>query len=296
MEELEALLRRGELLQATREAERLLLQGDLGPSCRGRLYRLLGRVRAEQGDLYASVKLYELAWPLLLSTKDWDYLGMVRAELGIAWVEIGEISGAVECFQAYLLDLRLYDRAKVHRGFVHYNLALALSRQRRFNEAIAQYQEALEWFAERGFTEHTAGTHQNLAWLLCKTGDHDRAAVELDLAETFSHRMPPGFRTQQLLGRAYLLMELRRIGSALALVEEVLHPKHQHSTTRQRGYAAWIAGSIAVRCGQKALATYYADLCADHAADAKDVDVMGRANALRRMMVEKFGSLQEEVG
>jgi tetratricopeptide (TPR) repeat protein len=296
MEELETLLSRGELLQATRAAERQLLEQELTSSQRGRLYRLLGRLRAEYGELYGAVKFYELAWPLLMSAKDWDYLGMVRAELGIAWVEIGEIAGAVECFQAYLLDLKYYDRAKAHRGFVHYNMALAFCRQRRFNEAIAQYQEALEWFAERGFTDLTADTHQNLAWLLCHTGDLIRAAGELELAETFSRRMPPTFTTQQLLGRAHLLMLQRKIGTALTLVEEILNPRRRHSTPRQRGYAAWIAGSIAIMCGQKALASYYADLSADHSVEAKDVDVMSKANSLRRLMVEKFGSLGEEVG
>jgi tetratricopeptide (TPR) repeat protein len=295
IEQLEALVSRGELLQARREANRFLIEGNLLPANQGRLYRVLGRIHAEQGEVFAAAKMYELAWPLLLKSRDWDYLGMVCSELGIMWLTIGDLPAALSCFGAYLLDFEHYQRARSSRGFVHYNYGLALSRSRRPREAVAQYHEALEWFAEKGFTELFGETHQNLAWLYCDLDELQLAKRALIVADSFSDRLPPRFRTQQLVCRAYLLMKEKRIGSALALVEEVLNPKRQDSLAAHRGHAAWIAGTVAVKCGREDTARYFAELVANEVVEGNDLGVANRLSTLRKMIAERFGSMEEGV-
>lgn len=295
IERLEALVSRGELLQAHREAKRLLIEEHTNPASQGRLYRLLARIHAETGEIYAATKLYELAWPLLLKALDWDYLGMVRSELGITWLTIGDIPAAINCFAAYLLDFERYRRARSSRGFVHYNYGLALCRSRRPQEAAAQYHEALEWLAVHGFTELIGETHQNLAWLHCDLDELEQAERALDLADSLSDRLPPRFKTQQLVCQAYLLMKQKRIGSALNLVEEILNPGRPDTLPAHRGHAAWIAGTIAVQCGWEDSARFFADVIADEAVNGIDVGIANRLSTLRKLVADRFGMMEEGV-
>lgn len=293
---MEGHVRRGEFVQAIREAERLLMVPDLSPREMGRLFRLAGRARGESGETYASLKYFELAIPWALRAKDWDCLGMARAESGIAWLTAGDLAGALDALHAYLLDHHRYDKAKVYLGHVQYNLGLTYRRRRDYESAVRHYVAAVEWFTEKGYTLQAAETHQNLAWLYCLTGNIEEAERELELAESFSDVCRPDFKVEQLVCRALVLKSQGLIGDAMKMVEEVLQPGRPGASDSHRGYAAWITGTIALALRQFDKAIFFADLAINYAMQVRDTGVMSQAAALRSAALTQRGDQEQAAG
>lgn len=279
--QLEEHVRRGEFLLAVTEAERLRMLPDLSYREQGRLFRLYGRARGQSGDPFGALKALEMAIPHALKAKDWDCLGMARAELGVAWLHVGDTANALEYLQAYLLDLEKYDRAKGFYGDVHYNLGLTYRRRRDPERALYHYREAVEWLTFRGYVLQAGETHQNIAWLHCLEGDTEAAEAELALAETFADVCGPTFKVEQLVCRALLHWVRRDIKAALELSREILHPRRQVCTDLQKAHACWIAGTAAAAVWNLPDAQFFAEQAAKYAIKAKDTSAMNQACALK---------------
>jgi tetratricopeptide (TPR) repeat protein len=285
---LEGYVRRGELVQAFQEAQKLLVLPDFPSRQKGKLYRLAGRASGELFGPYAGIKLLELSVPWALRAKDWDTLGAVRADLGTFWLMIGDYSNAVEWLQSYLLDYQKYDKAGGLLGHAHYNLALAFRRQLKYAQATEHYRQALEWSTRKGFTMQAGVTHQNLAWLYCLLHEPDLATAELDVAETFSDVCGEGFKIEQMLCRAFVLRLTKEVKSAIKLVCEVLEPKRAHATSSHRANAAWIGGSVALDLREYDQAVYFADMSTKYALEANDTAAMSQASKLKAEAVRRL--------
>lgn len=278
---LEGYLRRCEFLQAIREAESLLLLPGLPQQDKRRTYRYLGRARGQAGDPYGARKLLEMSQVLALEARDWDCLGMARAELGITWLMTGDYASAIDSFRSYFLDFKRYQEARSAEGLVHYNLGLACRRRRDYPAAIEHYTRAVAWFTERGYTLHAGQTHQNLVWVYCLDGNYDEAERELTTADSFLEVCGPAFQAEQLVCRALYHHCIGQIGTSMLAVEEVLRPTRTGVTATHKGHSAWIAGCNALRARHYDMATYFADLATQYALEAKEPAIMSQASLLR---------------
>lgn len=280
MAAIESHLCRGEFLQAAREAERILLL-DLAQWERARVCRYLGRSRGQAGDPYGALKVLEMAHVLAQESRDWDCLGLARAELGITLLMTGDYANAIDSLQSYFLDFRRYNEARAVEGLVHYNLGLASRRRRDYPAAIDHYTRAVSWFTERGYTLHAGQTHQNLSWLYCLDGNYDEAERELITADSFLDVCGPAFQAEQLVCRALYHLCTGQLGTSMLMVEEVLRPTRTGVTPTHKGHAAWIAGCVALESRHHDMATYFADLATQFALEAKEPAIMSQASLLR---------------
>lgn len=281
LKDLEGALHRGEYLWAARLAERLLLEPSLSQRHKAKLYRMLGRARGQGGDPYGALQVLEVSRVLATETRDWDCLGFVRAELGIAWISVGDYGNAVDCFKAYYADFNRYGEARSAEGLVHYNVGLAHRRMRNYPIAIEHYTWAVSWFTERGYTLHAGQTHQNLTWVYCLDGNYDEAERELTTADSFLEVCGPAFQAEQLVCRALYHHCTGQVGTSMLMVEEVLRPTRTGVTATHKGHAAWIAGCNALRSRHYDMATYFADLATQYALEAKEPAIMSQASLLR---------------
>lgn len=289
-------MQRGEFVQAITEARRILMLPDLTPRHRAEIFRLSGRARGESGDQYGATGVLETAIGWAFKARDWDTAGMARAELGICWVEIGDIPAAIDSFQAYFLDMHRYQRAKAFEGFVHFNLALAYRRRKDHRMAIHHYQAALEWFSERGLTNYVGVVHQNVAWMYCMEGNAEAAHASLDLAGTFTGVCGPPFRVELLVGRAFAYKVQGQIGQAMALVQEVLQPGRPAVTDSHRASASWLAGTVGLAVHRLDDAWYFANSSIRYAMAANDCGIMSLASSLRAEVIRRRNILGEAAG
>lgn len=281
LDRLQGLVRRGEFIQAIREAEGLLLLTNLSTSAQARVLKYLGRCQAQLGDFYGAVRVLETAHVLARNSRDWDCLGLARAELGIIRLLIGDYSNAIDVLQTYFLDLEHYTEARAAEGLVQYNLGLAHRRRRDYRAAIERYTLAVSWFIERGYTLHAGQTHQNIAWVYCLDGNYDEAERELTTADSFLEVCGAAFQAEQLVCRALYYHCTGQIGTSMLMVEEVLRPTRTGVTATHKGHATWIAGCNALRARHYDMATYFADLATQYALEAKEPAIMSQASLLR---------------
>jgi tetratricopeptide (TPR) repeat protein len=286
-------VRRGEFVQAIQEAQRLLTLPDLTSGQRGSICRLLGRAKGESGDPFGGLKVLELSIPLAMKAKDWDCLGKARAELGISWLTIGDYSQAVECFQAYLLDLHRYDSAKSYLGPVHYNLGLAYRRRKDHLRALYHYHQAVEWFTERGYTLHAGKTHQNLAWLYCLEDDAQNAEIEVQVAESFAEVCGTEFKTEQLLCRSFIHILRKEVVPAVTLACEVLQPGRPGTTDTHRANANWLAGRCSLALYNFDSANAFAAFATEYALRANDTAAMSLASNLKAEVARRRKGFDE---
>lgn len=291
---LEEGLQRGDFDRVIRDAYRHLLTPGLQPRYQAVLHRLAGGARGRSGDPYGALKPLEMAISLALKSKDWDTLGLARADLGIAWLTAGDLPNAIDTLQSYFIDAHRYQGALKVLGHVHYNLALAYGRRRDFQAAVPHYQEAVHVFKDRNQPTLLCMAQQNLAWLFCMAGTPYSAEQELAKCESLSQECGQPYQSQQLVCRAFQLEQTQRVGDAMKLVEELLWQRAPEPA--HRGYASWIAGKVALRLRQYDHAGYYADLAIRWGLDAMDPGIMSLASNLKADIAQLTTQKTEAAG
>lgn len=293
LDTLERHLAKREWFQLIREAQNLVVQGDLTNDELGRLYRAWGRAKAGLSEPHAAVKLMELGLPWSLKAKDWDSCGFARADLGALNLSLGETQLGLNYLRSYLLDYHKYKEARGLFGKVHFNLAAGLEYVLNHEEAAQHYGKALDWFVEKGFAQEAGMVHQNLAWLLCTMRRPHEARPHLEAGDTYRDKLSSSFDAEQLVCWAYYYFCIGWVGDAIGLVQEILMTNRTGMASRHKGLAAWVGGQVSVLLGRREPAEMFESQVARWAGESQDPVVIRCLSQLREAMALRWNSSSE---
>lgn len=287
LQRLYELLDRGEWVQVKREAERLMLLQDLDYFTLGRIFRAGGRACLYLSEYPAAEKLLELGLPYAFRAQDWDCIGFIRHDLGVAYLFRGETAKAREQFEAFLLGLARYQDSRRLEGKAHYNLGLLYRERKDYPLAVAAYRQALNCFVQRGETRNTAVCHQNIAWLLLIQGKADDAKVHVDLAAGFQDGLPPDFLTEQLVLSAFYHQVIGEFKPAMEYLSPILESRVV-ATDQHGASAKWVQAQLFADQGERDDARGALREALDFALSAKAAHLVSHAD-LSDKFKQQFG-------
>lgn len=214
-------------------------------------------------------------------------LGQLRLTLGAVLREIGEYRGAIEAFEAFLVDLPQYPELEpVAAGHAYYNLGLAFRQAKEPDRAIASYERAAVECRRNDMPELLRTTLQNLAWASCMAGNAGRAAAALDEAEPLCRGGEAW--AHQKVGRAFLESVAGDPRQALDLCQQLLQDRTVSEEVRSQ--ACWVAGRVSLSGGQVEAAESLARQAQTWAAELRGDSrcLRDAAELLRQVMMIKL--------
>lgn len=283
MSKVEQFLAAGAFLQARREAERLLLGGELAPRDQGRAYRLACRACLSLQELFAAAKFGERAVERARGTHDQETLGKAHFDLGCAYTQIGDTHLAAEHLEAFLTLLPQLTGVERWEGLAYYNLSVVHRQRKQWSTAIQLLEQADWLFRKHAQLPEQAQVALDLAWCHLMLGDPAKAAPYLESVEVHLSHHPDDRLSADLICERALYFRLKGdLPAATELCRALFTPKRQGVGDHQLAEASWIMGENALDLGRRSEAAIFADLALNHAVKANWPSLMNLACDLRR--------------
>jgi tetratricopeptide (TPR) repeat protein len=280
---LHSLVATGQFLAAYRELERLLMDPDLDPLLKAKIYILGVRAAAGLREVYSAAKLAEKAVEAAELGDNWEDIGNARLYSALIYREVGDTAQALRFFHLFFQYLDRYPSLQAKTAHAYYNLALTHQQRREYPEALQAYQLASEDFARLGDKSGILAGLQNSAWVMLLQGRPTEAEAVIRQAESLCAALEiPEYQVTQLVVEALYQRLLDKPDRAMALCEEVFQSGRQGVMTRHLAEAAWIMANLTLEAGRVHEAGIFADWAVSHALDAKDPHLMNLASDVRR--------------
>lgn len=283
LEKLEALLKAGAFLQVRREADRLLLEGNLSVRDQGFVLRLACRACLYLADYYAAAKLGERAVERSREAEDTNTLGMAHFDLGVAYTHIGDTYGSEQHLESFLALYPQMTGVEAWEGKAHFNLAIVHRQRKQWHIAIETLKSAAAVFGRTGQKLERARCALDTAWCYMMLGASALAAPHLAQVEEYLHVNPDDTLSADLICEKALYYRLEGdIVSSSNLCQEIFVPGRQGVTSHHLGEAAWVMGENALDLGRMEEANIFVNMALDHAARDNWPSLMNLACDLRR--------------
>ncbi|MFZ5823529.1 MAG: tetratricopeptide repeat protein [Bacillota bacterium] len=280
---LEQLLGAGAYLQVRREADRLLLEGNLSVREEGSVYRMACRACLSLSEYYAAAKLGERAVERAKEAGDELTLGKAHFDLGSAYLYIGDAYGAEQNLESFLALLPSLTGLERWEGMAHYNMSHVHRQRKQWAKAVVALQQAAELFERRDQKFERAQVALDLAWCHLMLGETALAAPHLTRLEEHLRTHHDDALSADLICEKALYYRLEGdISTSTRLCQEIFMPGRQGVTPKHLGEATWVMGENALDLGRIEEASLFANMALDHAARDNYPTLMNLACDLRR--------------
>lgn len=285
---LEQLLGAGAYLQVRREADRLLLEGNLSVQEQGAVLRMACRAGLSLAEYYGAAKLGERAIERAKEAGDTVTLGKAHLDLGYAYLYIGDTYGAEENLKAFLALLPDLPGLERWEGMAHYNLSHVHRQRKQWHLAVAALERAAALFGQFGQQAERAQAALDLAWCYLMLGTSPLAAPYLvQVEEYLSQHQDDGLSADLICEKALYHRLEGDIPTSSRLCQEIFIPGRQGITPKHLGEATWIMGENALDLGRLDEASLFANMALDHAASDNYPTLMNLACDLRRRIATR---------
>lgn len=290
---LEQLLVAGAHLQVRREAERLLLEGDMAVQEQGVLLRMACRACLALQDYYAAAKLGERAIERAREAGDADTLGRAHFYVGCAYTYIGDTHAAEQSLHAFLALAHEMTGIEEWEGSAYYNLSILQRQRKQWGAAIQTLERAARLYDERGQKAERAQAALDLAWCCLMLGATPLARPHLDYIAAYlgAQDEPDESLAVDLICAKALLYRLEGdIATSSHLCQTIFLPGRQGVTSHHLGEAAWIMGENALDLGHLHEAHLFVNMALDHAARDNWPSLMNLAGDLRQRIATRMAA------
>lgn len=285
---LEQLLGAGAYLQVRREADRLLLEGNLSVGEQGEVYRMACRACLSLAEYYAAAKLGERAIERAKEAGDTMTLGRAHFDLGSAYLYIGDVHGAEQNLEAFLGLLPNLTGLEQLKGKAHYNMSHVHRQRKRWQTAIEALGRAGALFEQHGQQAEGAQVSLDLAWCYLMLGTASLAEPHLaQVEEHLSKHRDHGLAADLICEKALYHRLEGNIATSSHLCQEIFMPGRQGVTPKHLGEATWIMGENALEVGRLEEASLFANMALDHASHDNYPTLMNLACDLRRRIATR---------
>jgi tetratricopeptide (TPR) repeat protein len=293
VDRLHSLVATGQFLAAYREVERLVMDPELHPALRARVYILGVRAAAGLREVYSAAKMAEKAVEAAELGDNWEEIGMARLYSALIYREVGDTARALRFFQLFFQHLDRYPSLQARSAHAYYNLALTYQQRREYAEALQAYQLAAEDFDRLADKSGVLASLQNSAWVMLLQERPGEADPLIRQAESLCAALElPEYQVTQLVVEALHQRQLDNPDRAMALCDEVFQSGRQGVMTRHLAEASWIMADLTMDAGRLHEAGIFADLAVSHALEAKDPHLMNLASDVRRRVRVKQTELR----
>lgn len=288
---LEQLLGAGAYLQVRREADRLLLEGNLSVREEGLVYRTACRACLSLAEYYAAAKLGERAVERANEAGDSMTLGRAHFDLGSAYLYIGDTYGAEQNLEAFLSLLPSLTGLERWEGMAHYNMSHVHRQRKQWPNAIVALHRAAGLFERTGQKAESAQVALDLAWCHLMLGEPTFAAPHLAALEEYLRTHHDDGLSADLICEKALYYRLEGdIPTSTRLCQEIFMPGRQGVTPKHLGEATWVMGENALDLGRMEEASLFANMSLDHAARDNYPTLMNLVCDLRRRIASRMAA------
>lgn len=292
VDRLHSLVATGQFLTAYREAERMVMDPDLDPSLRAKVFIAGARAAFGLREIYTAAKMAEKAVETAELGSDWEDIGNARLVSAIVYMELGDTSQAMRFFRLFFKYLDRYPGMQSKTAYAYYNMALTYQQRREYAEAMNSYKLAVEDFLKLGNKAGVLASLQNSAWVMLLQGRTTDAEPIIAQAEALCSQLEiTEYQVTQLVVEALYARQTNHPDQAKALCEEVFQPGRQGALDRHRAEAAWIMADLTLEARRLPEATMFADLAVNYALQAKDPHLMNLASEVRHRVLRKKNEL-----
>jgi tetratricopeptide (TPR) repeat protein len=286
---LEELLQAGAYLGVRKEADRVLLEGNLSIRDQGAVLRLACRARLHLADFYAAAKLGERAIELAREAEDINTLGMAHFDLGVAYTHVGDANNAEQNLNAFLALYPQMTWDDAYEGKAYYNLSVIHRQRKQWYTAIQELEKAAQIFERIGRRNERARCALDAARCYLTLGASSLAAPHLDHVEEYLHATPDDVLSADLICEKALYYRLEGdIATSSQLCQEIFMPGRQGIGSHHLGEAAWIMGENALDIGRMEEAQVFVNMALDHAARCNWPGLMNLGCDLHRRVAARM--------
>lgn len=208
IEYLEKLVEEKQYEAAIRYAEQMLLGGNCSTKEIVRIYGALTICRLMLGEYYGAVVAGRVCKEAAEEAGDWDTLGLVCRDLGVAYARLGQLQTVIAHYYDFLSHLNQYSRSYEWQALVWFNLGLSYRETGDLNQAVNALTRGLEVAVREGRGRLAHGLRHALAHVLIRLGRLQEVPRLLAQALAYIHRLPRGVdRTQTLLWHHFIRVE-----------------------------------------------------------------------------------------
>lgn len=280
------LLTTGAYVQAKREAERLIKEGNLAVADEARTWLLACRAGLYLHDPFDAARSGERALELAAAAGNAAEIAEIHYYLGSAYADIGDVGLAEHHLQAFLAVLPAQQPLAEHGARAYSRLGGVYRQRREWDRAANALARAAMCFTLDGDAGAAARCTVSEAWCQMMGGNPERAGTCLGAVEAYLARARDDILAVELLcHRALLARLLGQVGTSTALCEEVFQPGRGGVKPDHLCIATWVAGENALDLGCVGEARTFVDLALRHAVTANRPDLMNLAGGLRRRLL-----------
>jgi len=281
VEQIQALMDRGQYTLAARMAQGCLMAADL-PHIDQVEVALLGyRASMVLRDGYRAANFARRAHAAAQACGGEELEGRACFALGTARLVIGDYVEAKELLQTFLTGLEdRWPALREQEISAYINLGMSFRDRKQYADALEALTRALTLCEAAGDTRRQIKTRQMMAWVLILNDALDEAAVHLDLCDALIP-LPDDLSASQLTHRAMLALQRGDNGTAMELGLEIMQPARPGVSDANRALACYITGKVAMNQGDINLARTMATSAQEYAVKDGLSSIINLINQLR---------------
>lgn len=285
LDEIQALLKRGQWTRAEAAAEGML-QGGVSPVVQAWLYHALAVAHSKMGTTWDALKAARRAQFLASDLRLHDLEFKVLVNLVWLYSEVGDWQLSLETGEQ-LLAGNIPDDLRSQLPRVYYNLAFAHRCKHEYGKMHERIQMAIRLGEEMGASPAflTMANQQAAFWLLLedRIADADRY-MEKSLS-LLSEDDTAGWQEQTLLD-ALRAHQIGKMDEAMTYTESLVRAG-ANATLLQRAWAAYLAASAALHLDQVEAAATLIERAVELALELYSPEHLNRVNQLRIRIMKR---------
>ncbi len=296
VEQIQALMDRGQYTLAARMAQGCLMSDDLPLRDKAEVALLGYRAAMVLREGYRAADFANRAYVAAQACGGGELEGRACYAIGTARLVIGDQVEAKELLQAFLAGLNdRWPELRDQEIGAYINLGMAFRDRKQYADALEALTRALALCETAGDTRRQIKARQMMAWVLILNGALDEAEAHLDLCDSLVP-LPDDLSASQLTHRAMLALQRGDHGTAMELGLEIMQPARPGVNDSNRALACYVTGQVTLNQGNLPLARAMADNATEYAMKDGLSSIINLVNQLRTRLHQVESTQPEAEG
>lgn len=283
--ELEHLVQSGDWAAARQELDWVLHFGNLDPEQRSRAMEKGCRIMNRLQQHYETLQMAEAALALAGRLGERQRQLLIRFDLGVAHLWLGNTREAVDTFAAFLEQGALAPADLLGKAW--FNLGIGHRQMNCLSEAVAAFRQAADHYRGQGVVVGEVKCLLEEAWCHLLAEEWYRAEAPMRESARLLSQWPDSFlQAYQHLVEAYYHRQQLSLAESEGLVRPLLNGDHFPELL---AHACWVAGQNALDMGRWEEARRLAERSLDSSQQCPYPDVVNQAYLLLNQAREALG-------